>query len=192
MPKLSWWMGGENEVEPVFWGRVNLDAAISLWYYRKGELAAKIIHDIKYRGNTQLGIEAGIILGENLKAKIDTKLFTAIVPVPLHPKKFRKRGYNQSFYIAQGLSESLGIPVNNDILFRFVDSFSQTKKSRWERHKNMDGIFAHHLDAGSKANHYLLVDDVITTGSTVEACALALLKEPDSAVSIVSLAFAKI
>ena len=113
-----------------------------------------------------------------------------VVPVPLHPRKLKKRGFNQSEWIASGIAEALEKPVSGNNLQRKVFTSTQTKKNRFERFKNVDGIFAIKSAHQFTGKHVLLVDDVVTTGSTLEACAVELLKIPETKVSIATLAFA--
>ncbi len=118
------------------------------------------------------------------------KSITCIIPVPLHPKRLRERGYNQAEVIAKGLAESMGVPVITDVLLRNVYTQTQTKKTRIERLKNMLGVFAVSNSEKVSNGHILLVDDVITTGATLETCAQTLLEATDVKVSIATLAYA--
>lgn len=118
------------------------------------------------------------------------KSITCIIPVPLHPKRLRERGYNQAEVIAKGLAESMGVPVITDVLLRNVNTQTQTKKTRIERLKNMSGVFAVSNPEKISNGHILLVDDVITTGATLETCAQTLLEATDVKVSIATLAYA--
>ncbi|MFT3740926.1 MAG: ComF family protein [Breznakibacter sp.] len=179
-----------NAVERVFWGRVDIAHATSYMFYRKGEHAQKILYGIKYKGNRELGEEMGRLLGEALLQASWITAIGLVVPVPLHPRKQRIRGFNQSEVIVRGLSQCLNIPYSNDVLVRLSFTSTQTRKTRYERYQNMEGVFAVKNAALLEGKHVLLVDDVLTTGSTVEACVQEILKVPGTAVSVATLAFA--
>jgi len=171
----------DNEVARLFWGRVNIQNAVSMFHYRKGSRYQKIIHTIKYRGLKELGIEMGIELGKILTEAEFNKSVDLIIPVPLHYKKQLKRGYNQSELIK---------PVCLNNLYRKVNTPSQTKRTRFDRWKNVDNIFGVNNPEQIRGNHILLTDDVVTTGSTLDACASELLKISEVQVSIATLAYA--
>jgi ComF family protein len=180
----------DNEVARLFWGRVNIQNAVSMFHYRKGSRYQKIIHTIKYRGLKELGIEMGIELGKILTEAEFNKSVDLIIPVPLHYKKQLKRGYNQSELIAQGISNIIKKPVCLNNLYRKVNTPSQTKRTRFDRWKNVDNIFGVNNPEQIRGNHILLTDDVVTTGSTLDACASELLKISEVQVSIATLAYA--
>jgi len=120
----------------------------------------------------------------------DFKSIDLIVPVPLHEKKEAKRGYNQSEMICNGLAEILGMPVVTDNLYRTAENTTQTRKSVFERYENTQGIFGLKNPAEFEEKHILIVDDVLTTGSTVEACIQALLQAKNTRISVFTLAIA--
>jgi len=182
----------ENKVAQLFWGRVQIEHATSWFNYRKGSRYQKLIHAIKYKGLKELGFEAGGRFGDVLATTEDFKIVDFIVPVPLHPKKQKKRGFNQSEWIARGISVPTEIPLSLNNLHRKIYTSTQTRKSRFERWKNVDGIFGVNNPGEYKNRHILLIDDVVTTGSTLEACAYELLKIPGTKVSIATLAFADV
>jgi ComF family protein len=180
----------ENKVAQLFWGRVQIEHATSYFQYRKGSRYQKLVHFIKYRGLKELGFETGRRFGDVLaEAEIFTQI-DKIVPVPLHPKKQKKRGFNQSEWIARGIAEALNKPVFEKNLYRKIFTSTQTRKNRFERWQNVEGIFGVKNPEELENQHVLLVDDVVTTGSTLEACAYELLKIPGVKVSIATLAFA--
>jgi ComF family protein len=179
----------ENEITDIFAGRLNLQAACALFYYHSGSKYHRLLHDLKYKSKKEIGVELGRLLGYNIKESPFFDQIDFIVPVPLHPKKKLLRGYNQSMCIAKGISEITGIPADDNTLIRNVNTETQTKKSRIERWENVSNIFELKSDK-FKNKHLLIVDDVITTGSTIEACAIKL-QEQNSKISVASLAVAK-
>jgi ComF family protein len=145
---------------------------------------------MKYRGIKEIGYELGRIYGSSLKSSAFTKGIDLIIPVPLHPDKRRMRGFNQSEIISEGISEATGLPLGAGFLSRAVSSSTQTRRSRYERWTNVEGIFRVHNGEALVNTHILLVDDVITTGSTLESCACELLKREGVKVSVAALAVA--
>jgi len=190
LPVTNFHLSPENTVAEIFWGRVKIENATSFFHYRKGSRYQKLIHFIKYRGMKELGNECGGRFGKILAGSEYYNSTDLIVPVPLHPRKKKKRGYNQSEYIAAGIASALNKPVCSDNLTRIAYTPSQTKKSRYERWQNVNGIFKINCPEDFKNKHILLVDDVITTGSTLEACASEILKITDTKISIATLAYA--
>jgi ComF family protein len=190
LPVTNFHLYPDNNVAQLFWGRVIIENATSLFYYKKGSRYQKLIHLIKYRGMKELGFEFGKHLGAVLS---ESKNFTSadlIIPVPLHPKKKKKRGYNQSEYIAGGVANILKKPVSVNNLCRKIYSPSQTRKNRFERWQNVEKIFIVNNPDELHNKHILLLDDVVTTGSTLEACASEILKGSNTKVSIATLAYA--
>jgi len=190
MPRTNHHKQQDNPMEQLFYGRVRIERACSLLEFKKGSDYQLILHELKYRGQKELGE----FLGEHLGAilKIDDIITSAdlLCPVPLHPKKERQRGYNQSYHIAVGLSRSLKIPVNRDNLYRNIHTSTQTRKSRWDRWQNVEGIFDLKNPEVFENKHIILVDDVVTTGATLEACASVILNQTNCKLSIVTLAIA--
>jgi ComF family protein len=179
-----------NKVEEQFWGRVRIERAASFFFFRKGSRYQKLIHNLKYKGLKELGEVAGKYYGSDLAESPGFSSIDVIIPVPLHPKKERKRGYNQSEWIAKGLGTAINKPVETGNLKRLVYKETQTRKSKFERWKNVEGIFGIDNPAKLENKHVLLVDDVLTTGATIEACCSVLQKVPGIKISIATLAFA--
>jgi ComF family protein len=190
IPRTGYHLEPENPVEKLFWGRCRIEKAAAFSFYNKGSRIRNLIHNLKYKGIKDVGYELGRIYGETLKNSDFTDDIDIIIPVPLHPSKKRVRGFNQSDIISQGLSEATGLPVDKLLLSRITVSSTQTKKSRYERWTNVEGIFSVADTTNLRGKHVLLVDDVITTGSTIESCASELLKTEGVRVSVVALAVA--
>jgi len=190
LPVNNFHREADNKVARLFWGRVQIENAAAYFNYRKGSRYQQLIHFIKYRGLKELGYEAGLRYGYVLADTASFRAVDVIVPVPLHPQKERKRGFNQSEWIARGIAESLQKPVSAGNLFRKLHSTTQTRKNRFERWQNVEGIFGVQYPDEFSGKHILLVDDVITTGSTLEASACMLLKTGNIRVSVAALGYA--
>lgn len=190
MPKTNYHLLQDNPVEKRFWGKVPVERATSFLFFQKGSDFQKLIHELKYRGNKEVGVTMGKFAAADLLDSDDFKSIDLIVPVPLHEKKEAKRGYNQSEMICNGLAEILGMPVVTDNLYRTAENTTQTRKSVFERYENTLGIFGLKNPAEFEGKHILIVDDVLTTGSTVEACIQALLQAKNTRISVFTLAIA--
>jgi ComF family protein len=190
LPRTNFHLDPENETAKLFWGRVRIENAASFFYFQKGSRFQNIIHAMKYHNRQQLGIDLGRWYGMEL---IGTPFFHADIthPVPLHPAKQKARGYNQSERIARGISEALALPLETDLIERAIDTDTQTRKSKYERWSNVEGIFRLTCPDKLRNKHILLVDDVVTTGSTLEACATPVLAVEGTTVSVLTLACAK-
>lgn len=178
-----------NKVEQLFWGRIRIERAASYFQYRKGSRYQHLIHFIKYKGLKELGYEAGLRFGSIISGSADFSSVDVIVPVPLHRKREKQRGYNQSEWIGRGIAWALQKPLLLGNLVRAVHTKTQTRKTRFERWENVENIFVVTNPSVLAEKHVLLVDDVVTTGSTLEACAGALLQCPNTKVSVATLAF---
>lgn len=190
IPRTRYWNSVDNPVAKVFWGRVSVENACSFFFFTKGSRYRKLLHQLKYTGRSDIGIKLGEEFGRELISSPIYKSMHAIIPVPLHPKRFKERGYNQAEMIADGLSKSMGIPVITDVLIRDQYTQTQTKKTREERVKNVSEAFKI-INSDKIANmQVLLVDDVVTTGATLEVCANTILNGTSSKVSIGTLAYA--
>ena len=192
IPHTNFHKDGDNPVARLFWGRCMIAHAAAFSFYNRGSRIRNIIHNLKYKGITELGHELGRIYALSFRSSGFISDIDVIVPVPLHDLKKRTRGYNQSALIASGISSVTGHPVNEDCLIRSNPSATQTRRSRYERWTNVNGIFKVVMEDSLKGNHILLVDDVITTGSTIESCASELLKIEGTRVSVIAIAYADI
>ncbi|NCC98534.1 MAG: ComF family protein [Bacteroidia bacterium] len=190
LPKTGYHLICDNMAEQLLWGRVKIEYGTALCRFQKGNSVQKVLHQLKYKGEKELGIILGQSFGYEIQGSNISKV-DAIIPVPLHPDKLKKRGYNQSEQIAIGLSEVLNIPIINDLLYRKLANSTQTKKNvyeRWENSQNIFDIKENRLSLCGK--HILLVDDVITTGATIEACTEVLQQINGLRVSFAALAIA--
>lgn len=178
----------DNKIERLFWGRCDIAMATSFLRMTRKGMAQRLIHELKYERNPHVGEALGKLLGGELKRSPSWVEADALLPVPLHPRKEAERGYNQSFKIAIGMSQTMGIPTISEGLKRKVYTQSQTKKTRISRWQNVEDIFEINLPLLASYKHLVLVDDVITTGSTIEACVQTIHKSLDVKVSVVSLA----
>lgn len=179
----------DNPVAQLFWGRVQIVHAFSIFYFRKGETLQKLIHLLKYKKNQKVGAFLGKISGRIIKDILADYSFDCIVPVPLHDKRLKTRGYNQCELLAQGVSESVSIPMINKVLIRNVYNVSQTKKGKLERWENVSGIFKVENPEILEGKHVLIIDDIVTTGSTLEACCSTLSNIPNIKISIMSIGY---
>jgi ComF family protein len=191
LPFTDYHQHAENRVAKQLWGRLPLNAAMAMLYFRKGAKVQNLIHNLKYNGRTDVGVLLGNMLGERLITSTLYKDIDLIIPVPLHHKKYKHRGYNQCTFIAEGIAEKMEIGFSEENLIRNTSTESQTKKNRYNRYENMQDVFKVSTPTHIAGKHILLVDDVITTGATLEACANELLNNGAAKVSIAALAFAE-
>ncbi len=190
LPKTNFHLYKDNPVANQFLGKINFNAAASLYYFSKGGKVQHLIHQFKYHGYKKLGLFIGESYGRQLIQSPFFSNIDYIIPIPLHPRKEQQRGYNQAEWFAKGLAIPIKAVVDTTTLTRKYASESQTHKTRFKRWENVQEIFtlsnSHHLEG----KHILLVDDVITTGSTLEAAGHVLMEIPDIRISVCSLACA--
>lgn len=190
IPRTDYHQEKDNPVEKLFWGRINIERGTSFFRYAKGSDYNSLLFHLKYKGYKELARFAGRLTAAEIQ---DSGFFIGmdyIIPVPLHRKKQRIRGYNQSEYFAKGISQVTGIPVQKSNLVRTEERGTQTRKSVLERWENVDGIFCVKYPELLTGKHILLVDDVLTTGSTLVSCASALNQAGNTSISILTLAIA--
>ena len=190
MPYTQHHLSAENETYKRFYGRLPLEHASSLLYFHKQGLVQHLIHNLKYKGQQDIGKLMGQRYAHELKNVPALQSVTDVVPVPLHPKKLRQRGYNQVAEFGKALAEGLGVTYNEAILLRTAYNKTQTKKNLAARAEIIGSAFDVDFTDADSGKHFLLIDDVITTGATLESCGKALLKVPDSKLSIVTIAYA--
>ncbi len=174
LPSTNYENDENNPVFQSFWGRASIEFASSAYFFRKGEKLQHLIHLLKYRNRPDVGVYLGTLVGRSILKSSKYNNIDYLVPVPLHPKRHRMRGYNQSEKLAQGISEVTEIEILTDVLIRNKYNVTQTSKGHYERWENVDGIFDVRFKDMIVNKNVLLVDDIITTGSTLEACASAL------------------
>jgi len=190
IPRTNYHTAKNNPVEQIFWGRCRIESAAAFSYFNKGSRIRKLIHSLKYNGIKEVGYELGKIYGLSLKSSGFLDGIDFIVPVPLHKSKERTRGFNQSETISVGISEATGLPLITNAIERRFATLTQTKHSKTDRWDNVEGVFALKNQDLLAGKHILLVDDVITTGATMESCVNEILKAENAKVSLVALAYA--
>lgn len=188
LPLTNYHLESENELTKKFYGRINFQFGSSMMFYHKSGIVHQLIHNLKYYKHQEIGTFLGNWYAEDLKNLEITKTFDAIIPVPLHKKRLRERGYNQIETFGKALSKNLQIVYDDSILVRNIYSKTQTKKSFIGRTDVKLDVFDVIFSEENHGKHFLLIDDVITTGSTLESCARALLKIPGTKLSIISIA----
>ena len=181
----------ENEMAKLFWHQIPIERAAALFYYEAHSETANILYELKYKNHPEIGEVMGRLMARELQTSGFFDGIDGIVPIPLARKRQRQRGYNQSMEIARGVSEITGLPIYNKVARRNAFEGSQTSKGRWERNENVEGVFEVKDVSVIQGKHLLIIDDVVTTGATVIACAKELCKGGNVKVSVISLGFAK-
>lgn len=182
--------GSKSELLNRFYNKVPVKHALAFLTFTRSGRVQQLLHALKYKGHEEVGETLGNWYGADLKDNQYHEQFDMIIPVPLHKKKLRKRGYNQSDSFAKGLSQALNIPWQPNVLERLADTSTQTKKTRLERWQNVGQLFSVAQPDLVKDQRILLVDDVMTTGATLEACSLILLDARVASVSVAAIAAA--
>lgn len=171
LPRTHYHRMPDNPLERLFWGRTQVRAVTSLLFFTKNGITQNLLHRLKYSGQQEVGVKLGRLLGRELLNEERFAASALVIPVPLHPKKMQLRGYNQSALLARGLAESMQLPTGEDLLQRGLFTESQTRKGRLERWENVADAFYCPQPEKLAGKAVLLVDDVLTTGATLEACA---------------------
>jgi ComF family protein len=190
LPETNFEIHPNNPVEKDFWGRLPIISGSAHLYFTKESLVQHLMHQLKYRGNKDLGIQLGRIMGNVLKSSNRFNEIDALIPLPLFPSKEKKRGYNQAKVLCDGIVEILNLPVLSNVIIRPQYTETQTKKGRIERWKNIEGKFKLIDLATIQNKHLLLIDDVVTTGATLEACGNELLSANNVKLSVATLCIA--
>ena len=178
----------ENDSYGKFYGRLPLEHISALLLFHKEGIVQQLIHHLKYKGHQEIGTLLGDWYAPDVRDSLTT--VDAIIPVPLHPKRLRERGYNQVTTFARALSRNLEIPIADHLLFRTSYAKTQTQKNLFSRTEVRESPFVAKFDTTDHNKHYLIVDDVLTSGATMEACGKALLEIPGTKLSIVTMAVA--
>lgn len=189
MPETNFELHADNPVEKMYWGRLPLTSGTAQFYFTKESLMQHLMHQFKYKNNRDLGIQLGRIMGDQIQKSGRLKV-DALIPLPLFPVKEKRRGYNQATLLCIGMAEAMNVPVINTAIIRPQHTETQTKKGRIERWKNMEGKFVLNNADCIKDKHLLLVDDIVTTGATLEACGNELLKADNVKLSVATLCIA--
>ena len=190
LPHTNFAALANNQIEKDFWGRIKLTAAYSQFYFSKEFLIQHLIHQLKYRGDAKIGFYLGEIMGKTLLNSNRFSSIDALIPLPLYAGKEHKRGYNQATIICNGISSVMNIPVLNCAVIRQHATETQTRKHRTERWENVKHSFKVAKENELTGKHLLLVDDVVTTGATLEACGNVILETENVKLSIATLAYA--
>jgi ComF family protein len=189
LPQTGFHRYNNNPVEKVFWGRLPLLQATAHFYFTKASLMQRLMHSFKYRGNQELGIYLGRLIGADLVQSGRFSGVEALIPLPLFAKKQKQRGFNQADVLCKGIAGVIQLPVLENVITRPAFTETQTKKNRVERWQNMEGKFELARAEAIANKHILLVDDVVTTGATLEACGHELLKAENVQLSIATLCY---
>lgn len=190
MPLTQYHLDPNNEAVKKFYGKILIEHASALLYFNKKGIVQELIHNLKYKGHEEIGTVLGNWYVEDLRElKLKTP-FDIVIPVPLHKRKFKERGYNQITTFGKALSDGLKIDFNDSILFRKKYAKTQSKKNLLGRSENIENMFDVTTTDEYQNKHFLIVDDVLTTGATLEACSRALLKIPGAKISVVCMAMA--
>lgn len=190
LPFTSYHKYPENPVLNSFYGRVLLENATSLLHYKKNSIVQQLLHQLKYKGQQEVGTIFGNLLGNDLKHETSYQSITHVIPVPLHKKRLKKRGYNQVATFGKQLALHLNAEYIDDVLIKINNTKTQAFKNRAARWMTIQDSFEIKNSDQLTNAHILLVDDVITTGATLEACANALKKIPNIKISIATMSIA--
>lgn len=188
LPVTNFHIEKSDQVKKLFYGRVKLENATSLLRFQKKGIVQQLLHNLKYKGHQEIGKFFGEWLGEELSNIEEYKSLDIVIPVPLHKRKLKKRGYNQVALFAKEIAERLNAEYCETVLIKVNNTASQVKKSRLARWNSSDEIFSVQNLNLIDSKHILLVDDIITTGATIEACANQLLKAKNVKLSVASIA----
>lgn len=190
LPYTNYHLLDENPFTVRFWGRLPIEHGTAMMAFSKGGRTQRLLHAIKYKNRKDLALYLGQSYGRALLQAPAYEKTDLILPVPLHPRRFRERGYNQSAFFAQGLSAAMGVPWAEKYLSREAYTLTQTQKSRIERFSNVDGAFSLQYAGELAGKQILLVDDVLTTGATLEACGSMIVEVPGVKLCLATLAIA--
>ena len=189
LPFTNFFEHSPNPIEKIFYGRLSIEHAAANLFFTKDSLLQQLMIQLKYRGNKDAGYYLGKLMGLSLNKSVFYQHIDAMIPLPLNAKKEFKRGYNQAQIICEGIATVWKKPILTNIVERPVFTETQTHENRIQRWKNMEGVFSIADSESLKNKHVLLVDDVITTGATLESCGTEILKVPSTKLSIATVAY---
>jgi ComF family protein len=189
LPETHFFEAAGNPIEKIFYGRLPINAGAAAWYFHKNSALQALLFQLKYKSNKEVGLFIGKQMGALLAASERFASIDALIPVPLHPQALSKRGFNQAAIICEGIGQVWHKPVLTGAIARTKHTPTQTKQTRAERWDNMENAFTIQDSASIKGKHLLLVDDVITTGATIEACGKTLLTIEGARVSVAAAAY---
>jgi len=189
LPGTNFHLHANNPIEKIFWGRIPIVCATAQYYFTKESMMQHLMHQFKYKGNKEVGLYLGRLMGWAMAESNRFSSIDALIPLPLHRSKEHKRGYNQAMVLCEGISGVLNKPVLKNSVTRTVHTDTQTRKNRIQRWQNMEGKFELIHDSSMEGKHLLLIDDVVTTGATLEACGREILKSKNVQLSIATLCF---
>lgn len=189
LPETSFTDKQGNPVEKIFYGRIHVQHATSLFYYSKDSMLQHLITELKYHGNREIGVWIGRLMGQVSAASQNFADVDAIVPLPLNPVREKKRGYNQAGLIASGMQQVWDKPVITGAVARKIFTETQTHKDRITRWQTMQGVFEITDENQLASKHILLIDDIVTTGATLESCGQIILNVPGTKLSIATAAY---
>lgn len=191
LPVTDFHLQKDNLVEKVFFGRVKLEAATALFRFHKKGVVQNLIHNLKYKGRRKIGSTLGKWLGQSLSVEDRFKSVQVVIPVPIHAKKLKERGFNQVAPFAKEIARKLNIRYSDDILVKTTSTTSQVFKKRFARWQDSDSVFSLQNSHEIEGKHILLVDDIVTTGATIEACAQVLQQADKVKISVATMAIAQ-
>jgi ComF family protein len=189
LPETNFHLHANNPIEKIFGGRIAVTSATAQYYFTKESMIQHLMHQFKYKNNKEVGIYLGKLMGWTMATSNRFSFIDALIPLPLHKSKEHKRGYNQAAVLCEGISSVLNKPVLKNVVIRPEQTETQTKKGRIQRWQNMEGKFQLNNSAAIEDKHVLLVDDVITTGATLEACGREIVKAKNVQLSMATLCF---
>ncbi len=190
LPRTNFHQIPDNPLVKHFWGKTQITNAAAYFYFNKGSRVQHLIHLLKYKGEKDLGVLLGNLFGSVLHTAENFRTIDYLIPVPLHASRRKQRGYNQSEIIVDGMHETMHVPAIKNLLIRERATATQTRKKRYSRYENMKEVFVINNNSKYEGKHFLLVDDVITTGSTLVACAEKLHEIKNVKVSVAAIAYA--
>ena len=189
LPATGFFEHEDNPTEKIFYGRLPVQSAAAAYFFTKDSLIQKLVFELKYKNNKAAGIYLGVLTGHLLRSSPRFQHIDVLIPVPLHPSKKRKRGYNQAELICRGMASVIQKPILTNAVIRTQFTGTQTRQDRIHRWQNMENVFRVTDETAITGKHILLVDDVITTGATLEACGRAILQVNNSQLSIAAAAY---